>query len=90
MERDDGTRTRVTWLDLQRHASFPEADTIMTSEVISLALGRLDCLRYQVEREGGVDRFWFDTDRPGMPVYFTSERGGTLISESTVIVDEIT
>src|SRR5688572_23478557 len=37
---------RVTWLDLQTHASFPADATTIESEVIDTAIGDLDCLRY--------------------------------------------
>lgn len=34
---------RVTWRDLQAHASFPADDTTIGSERIETAIGKLDC-----------------------------------------------
>jgi len=59
---------RVAWLDLQRHASFPDADTAIGEERLATPLGELECLRYRVSRDGRVDTFWFSVDHPGMPV----------------------
>ncbi|WP_183095984.1 hypothetical protein [Nocardioides stalactiti] len=59
---------RVEWVDLQRHASFPAADTTIEDEVISTALGDLDCWRYSVGRGAEVHLFWFAKSLPGMPV----------------------
>ena len=42
---------RVTWRDLQAHASFAADDTTIESERIETAIGELDCLRYTV-RDG--------------------------------------
>ena len=39
---------RVTWRDLQTHASFAADDTTIESEWIETAIGELDCLRYTV------------------------------------------
>ena len=59
---------RVTWLDLQSHASFPTDVTTIEPERIVTAMGELDCLRYTV-RDGATETvFWFATALPGMPV----------------------
>lgn len=31
-------------------------------------IGGLECLRYDVRRDGGTSTFWFATAHPGMPV----------------------
>ena len=59
---------RVTWLELQAHASFPADATTIESERIETAIGELDCLRYTV-RDGATEEvFWFAKDLPGMPI----------------------
>lgn len=84
----DGER-RVTWIELQAHASFPADATSISRETIETSLGRLRCLRYEVA-EGAQRRvFWFDETRPGMPVLFTVEGDGGVLTRSTVVADEI-
>ncbi len=90
---DDGQlgesqRARMTWHQLQAHAGFPRARTTASREVIETPLGRLDCLCYAVRSDGETDTFWFDTDRPGMPVRIVTERDGLVVESSTMIADE--
>jgi hypothetical protein len=76
---------RVTWLELQGHASFPADDTTIEPERIETALGTLDCLRYTVRREAGEDVFWFATDLPGMPVLRVSRTAGRVVTTVSVV-----
>ncbi|MET4098819.1 hypothetical protein ABIB37_001056 [Agrococcus sp. UYP10] len=69
---DDPRTSRVTWRELQAHAAFPEAATTVTHERIRLAVGEVDCLRYDVQRDDGASTFWFAVDRPGMPLRYAS------------------
>ena len=71
---------RVTWLELQGHASFDAASATRVRETISHPLGELDCWRYEVgtPRDGSV--FWFDISRPGMPVRMERREGGVRAS----------
>ena len=64
----DPVRRRSSWLDLQAHASQPEADTVITEVDLSLAFGTLPCWLYTVSVNGGERRFWFAKALPGMPV----------------------
>ncbi len=80
----DGERGFVTWEGLRAHASFPADATTITEETITTALGTFDCLRYDVARESGIDRFWFAKNLPGMPIRIESEAGGLVVSTSTV------
>lgn len=79
----DGTPTgpasgvRSTWLELQGHASFPEATTLLGEETISGPLGILPCRRYDLRGEGGTTILWFAIDHPGMPVRI--EKPGSLV-----------
>jgi hypothetical protein len=76
---------RVTWLDLQSHASFPAEVTTIDPERIETPLGELDCLRYTV-RDGAAERvFWFATDLPGMPVRFLTRIDGEVVMTVSVI-----
>lgn len=81
----DPETDRVTWLDLQGHASFPVDDTTIESERIETALGDLDCLRYTV-RDGESDKvLWFAKDLPGMPVRFLIRTGGKVVMSTSVV-----
>lgn len=86
----DGQAHRVTWRDLQAHASFPAESTAIANETISTPLGELECLRYVTTRDDGTHTFWFDTARPGMPVSHKLERDGEIITSTVVTADEQT
>lgn len=76
---------RVTWLDLQGHASFPASDTEIEPDRIETPLGDLECLRYTV-REGAAEKvFWFAKDLPGMPVRFLTRIDGKVVMTVTVV-----
>ncbi|HEX2222159.1 MAG TPA: hypothetical protein VHK06_06500 [Candidatus Limnocylindria bacterium] len=80
---------RVTWHDLQAHASFPARQTLIASEPLDLPLGVLDCLRYTVTDGPTVETFWFARTAPGMPVKYMTEEGGRVTSSVTMIGDEV-
>lgn len=73
---DEMTARRVTWRELQEHAAFPADSTQVSSEVIALPLGSLECLRYDTQPSEGEPgaTFWFALAHPGMPVRY--EIGG--------------
>jgi len=76
---------RVTWRDLQAHASFPADDTTIESERIETAIGELDCLRYSV-REGATNEvFWFANDLPGMPIQCLTRTDGQVVTTVSVV-----
>lgn len=79
----------VTWLDLQRHASFPAAATTHDEVALDFGLGVEACLRYVVRDGGDVTTFWFSRRRPGMPVKVTSQRGDRVLSTSVVVSDVV-
>jgi hypothetical protein len=79
----------VTWVDLQGHASFPLATTIITRETIDTPVGSHECLRYTVAVEEGTSAFWFAPELPGMPIHFTEVKDGTVVSATTMISNEI-
>jgi hypothetical protein len=79
----------VTWLDLQRHASFPRDRTRIDEETIVLSVGRLECLRYTVTDEEMVQVFWFALEKPGMPVKFINREHDVVTSSVSMISDVI-
>jgi hypothetical protein len=80
---------RVTWRDLQAHASFPADDTTIESERIETAIGELDCLRYRVH-EGATDEvFWFAKDLPGMPIQCVTRTDGQVVTTVSVVDNTI-
>lgn len=91
---DDGgsgepTRERVTWRELQAHASYPADRTTRERVRLEHPLGALDCLRYTMTDGDAVDAVWFDLSRPGMPVLLESRRGPDLVLRLTVVSDEV-
>ena len=81
---------RVTWRDLQAHASFAADDTTIEPERIETAIGALDCLRYTV-RDGATEEvFWFATDLPGMPLQCLTRTDGRVVMTVSVVDDKLT
>ena len=76
---------RVSWRDLQGHASFPARAVTIEADVLDLPLGHLDCLRYTVTDADEVTTYWFATALPGMPVKVVSATAGRL-EETTEMV----
>lgn len=77
--------SHVTWLDLQRHASFPADRTTIDEVELDGRLGRLACLRYTFADGDEVDVFWFATSMPGMPIRTESRVAGELTVTTEVI-----
>jgi hypothetical protein len=65
---DDPVEMRSKWIEFQEHASFPEAQTAIDSEVLETRMGALTCKRYTVTDGPTSDVYWFAVDKPGMPV----------------------
>jgi len=85
----NGQQHRVTWRELQGHASFPAEATTISEEVVVGPLGTMDCLSYRVVGDATASTFWFAKDRPGMPILFNTEQDGAISSTTVVIADEI-
>ena len=80
---------RVTWRDLQDHASFRADDTTIVAERIETEIGPLDCLRYTV-REGTTEEvFWFAKDLPGMPIRYVTREDGQVVTTVTVVANTL-
>ncbi len=76
---------RVTWRDLQGHASFPAADTTIEPERITTAVGAFDCLRYTVRTGATEAVFWFAEDLPGMPLQYLTRADGEVVTSVSVV-----
>lgn len=80
---------RVTWLDLQAHASFDASATTIEPDRIPTPIGELDCLRYTV-RDGTTEHvFWFATDFPGMPIRTVTRTDGQVVNSVAVVENTI-
>jgi hypothetical protein len=80
---------RVTWRDLQAHASFPADRTTIDPERIDTAIGELDCLRFTVRDGATEDVFWFAKDLPGMPIRSISRVDGKVVTTVSVVDNTI-
>ena len=76
---------RVTWRDLQAHASFPVEAATIEDETISTAIGDLDCLRYTVRDKETEEVFWFAKGLPGMPIRYVTRAGGEVVATVSVV-----
>ena len=81
--------SRTTWLEFQKHASFPVAVTTIDREAMTSPMGRLECLVYTVADGETITRFWFATGKPGMPVKVETRVNGEVTYEMSMVVDEI-
>ena len=86
---EDWTSVRVTWRELQGHASFDASITTRTVETIETELGTLECWRYTRDRDGVTSDFWFAMDIPGMPIRYRTVKGTRVTSEVTVVENEL-
>jgi hypothetical protein len=81
------TRMRVTWDELQAHASFPKAATTIEEATTRTPLGDLDCLLYTVSDGVEEKRLWFAKSLPGMPVRTQHLTNGVETASTMVIAD---
>ena len=64
----DPQTARARWTDLQGHASYPEALTTITHDVVEVPGGRFDCWRYTIDDGDEQTEAWCAGDLPGPPV----------------------
>lgn len=78
---DDAVVSRVTWRELQEHASFPRAHTTVTDEELALPFGRVLCRRYEITDapDAPVETYWFSLEHPGMPVRYEVPLDGGML-----------
>ena len=81
-ERTEG---HATWEELQGHANFSAADTVLSPASCTVAAGVFHGSLYERTeapaapgRAPVVHRFWFSADRPGPPVLYEMTRGDEL------------
>ncbi len=65
---DDPIEMRTKWAEFQEHASFPEEQTEIDTDVLETRMGSLECKRYTVTDGPTSDIYWFAVGKPGMPV----------------------
>ena len=78
---------RVSWLDLQGHASFPATAVTIEPDVVELPVGRLDCLRYTVVDGDEVTTYWFARALPGMPVKVVAATAGRVVETTEMVAN---
>lgn len=82
-------RNRSAWTELQKHASFPAADTKIDEDARQTEAGLYDCWRYTVRFDAGgrrgVRRYWFAKALPGPPVWMEVHVDGKLQSRLEMI-----
>jgi hypothetical protein len=86
---DEPEVDRVTWRDLQAHASFAADDTAIVAERIETDMGPLDCLRYTVHEGTTEEVFWFAKDLPGMPIRYATREDGQVVTTVTVVANTL-
>ena len=80
-------RVKTPWAELQKHGSFPAAQTTIASESRTVPAGTFECWRYEVRSESSgrpsVQRFWFAKETAGPPIHMEVEADGRLQSTMT-------
>lgn len=79
------TRSRSSWLDLQRHASYPAATTQIEHGEITTPAGTFACWCYVAADGDDVTRAWFARSLPGPPVLVTTTRDGVAVFRSELV-----
>ena len=83
------SKSRATWRELRKHASFPKESTRIEEQMVETKAGTFECLRYIVtsEEKGKTVVKYLDFARelPGMPVRMTLEYDGEKISSMTLV-----
>ncbi|MFF2272791.1 hypothetical protein ACFVTX_10990 [Agromyces sp. NPDC058136] len=86
------TSERVTWLELQEHAAFPAEHTTRGAEVLELPIGRVECVRFEVEHgeeHANASRFWFALEHPGMPVRYEIPMPSGVVRTTVVAIEVV-
>jgi hypothetical protein len=82
------TKDRLTWVDFQAQASFPEIDTKITDETIETPAGKFECRVYTVRKREGdpaVFRLYFAKNLAGHPIKMTIEEDGKATLTMTLV-----
>lgn len=78
-----------SWRELQEHAAFPAATTVVDDVELALPFGVVRCRLYTMTDGASVHRFWFAAAHPGMPVSYSTEESGTVTSRVTMEADSL-
>ena len=82
-------KARSLWGALQKHASFPAAETRISGADVVTPAGRFDCVLYTVTKPTGtVERYYFARNLPGPPVRMVREAEGKRILTMTLTKQE--
>ncbi|MGW5241192.1 hypothetical protein ACWEOW_19835 [Monashia sp. NPDC004114] len=81
--------SRLTWLQLQEHASYPADSVTITPDTVDLPMGTFEALRYTVEDGDGVTTLWFAPAFPGMPVRYESQADSAGVDRTTMIGNDL-
>jgi hypothetical protein len=84
---NETAKLRTKWIDFQSHASFPEKQTEIVTEVLETRMGDLRCKRYTVTDGPTTDVYWFAEEKPGMPVKVETSGPGGVTYRMTMIND---
>lgn len=68
--------TRVSWRELQAHASYDENATTIEEATVEVPFGKFDCLLYTLKGARAVQKFYFAKELPGPPVRMVVEANG--------------
>jgi hypothetical protein len=79
-------RHRAAWIDLQRHASYPESSTSLLRGSATTAAGVFEGWVYERRvTDSEIEKSWFARDLPGPPVLQVTLRNGAEVYRSELI-----
>ena len=83
LKEEEGTST---WAELEEHASFPAADTLVSDDQTTTPAGTFETRRYVVKDPDGTTRVMhFAKSFPGPPVRMEITKNGALVLSMTML-----
>jgi len=80
------TEADSAWVDLQRHASYPSANTRLMTGSASTPAGEFDCWIYVTANDDGtITRASFARSEPGPPVLMETHRDGEIVFRMSLV-----
>ena len=79
---------RITWAELEKHASFPKSQVKKREESITVPAGKFDCVVYEVKdpKSSETSTFFFAKTLPGAPVMVvTTTKSGETVTTRTLL-----
>lgn len=77
--------TRISWSELQAHASYPQEQTSITIETITVPAGTFECFKYRVTDGRILTEAWFPLDLPGPPALKVDTVDGVEVASMTLL-----